>query len=315
MNEPELSLILATDTYATIRAVVERCRKQTARDRIELVLVAPSAGAVSEVLAYRGEFAAIKIVEDPVDDLSTARAVGIRAASAPIVFVGETHSYPHPRCAEAVLESFSGPWSSVAAALDNANPNGTWSWASFLSDYGRWADVLPAGEIAEAPLYNAGYRRPVLLQLGDGLARALTPSGDLALTLRAGGHRIFFQPEARLDHANVARPWDFVRQRFVNGLVLAAHRARPWPVSKRLVYIAGSFLIPVVLIWRILPGVWGTVRRKRLPLATIPAIVAGMIIKSAGELAGYAGAPAESADRWVLEFEVHKMLYAGRSRT
>src|SRR5262245_8258820 len=90
--EPKLSVILATDTYPTIRPVVDRLRRQTARGQIELMLVAPSAAAVSAVMAHRGDFADIRIVECPFDDLAPARAAGIRAAAAKFVFVGETHS-------------------------------------------------------------------------------------------------------------------------------------------------------------------------------------------------------------------------------
>ena len=159
MSTPELSVVLATDTYATIRPVVDRFRRQTIRDRIELILIAPSADKVSGVMAHRDEFAAIQIVEDPVADLAPARAAGIRAASAPYVFVGETHSYPHPEFAEALVRRLSESWTAVAPAFGNANPNGPRSWAGFLSDYGRWVDGTEAGEVTEFPIYNVGVRR------------------------------------------------------------------------------------------------------------------------------------------------------------
>src|SRR6202040_745509 len=60
---PRVSVILATDTYETIRRVVERLRRQTVREQIEIVVIAPSAAAVDAVLAYRQEFAAVQIVE------------------------------------------------------------------------------------------------------------------------------------------------------------------------------------------------------------------------------------------------------------
>ena len=66
MKESRLAVILATDTYATIRPVVERLRRQTVRDQVELVLVAPSADAVSEGLAFRDQFAGIRIIEHPL---------------------------------------------------------------------------------------------------------------------------------------------------------------------------------------------------------------------------------------------------------
>ena len=59
-----------------------------------------------------------------VNHLPEARAAGVRAASAPIVFIGETHSYPQPGWAEALLTAFEGPWAAVVPAIGNANPNG-----------------------------------------------------------------------------------------------------------------------------------------------------------------------------------------------
>jgi hypothetical protein len=313
MNSPKLAVILATDTYASIRPVVDRWRQQSARKQVELVLVAPSVDAVSPVLEHREEFENLQIVEDALTSLAVARAAGIRAATAPIVFVGETHSYPQPGFVEALLAEFSGPWSAVAPAFGNANPKGVLSWAAFLSDYGRWVEGSLAGETSETPIYNAAYRLPVLLQLGDRLAPSLDQGDELWVALRAGGHRALLAPQARLDHVNVSRPWDWVRERFLAGLLIGHHRALRWSLARRVIYLCGSFLIPFVLTWRIAPGTWRTVRRKNLPSMTIPAIVVGMTIKAAGEFAGYAGFFGD-AQRQMLEYEVHKLAYAGSAQ-
>jgi hypothetical protein len=307
-------VVLATDTYSTIRPVIERFRGQTIHDKIELVLVAPSEEAVKEALAHREEFAGIRIVEDPVTALAPARAAGIRAATAPFVFVGETHSYPHPGFAEALLGRLSGPWSSVTPAFGNANPNGALSWAGFLSDYGRWVDGMPDREIPEAPIYNAAFRRAALVALGERLASALSLSDEMPMALRAAGHRAYFEPSARLDHVNVARPWHWVEERYLAGVLIGGHRSRRWSLPRRALYILASPLIPLVLFRRVLPGSWATVRRKRLPLSTIPLIGVGMALKAAGELAGYGGVSVKDAERRMHEYEVHKLAYAGRGR-
>jgi len=308
-----LSVILATDTYPTIGPVVDRWRQQSARKQVELVLVAPSIDAVCPVLEHRDEFENVRVIEHSVTDLAQARAAGIRAATAPIVFVGETHSYPQPGFVEALLAEFSGPWSAVGPVFGNANPKGFLSWAAFLSDYGRWAEGLPAGETAETPLYNAAYRRSVLLELGDRLAPSLDHGDELWTTLRAGGHRAWLAPQARLDHVNVSRPWDWVRERFLAGLLIGHYRARRWSLARRVTYVCGSLLIPFVLTWRVAPGAWRTVRQKNLPWMTIPAILVGMTIKAAGEFGGYAGFFG-NAQREMLEYEVHKLAYAGSAR-
>lgn len=45
---PELSVVLPTDDYETIRPVIERLRAQTIRDRLEIVLVASEPRAIEE---------------------------------------------------------------------------------------------------------------------------------------------------------------------------------------------------------------------------------------------------------------------------
>lgn len=312
MKESRLAVILATDTYATIRAVVERLRRQTIRDQIEIVIVAPSAELVSEGLAFRDEFASVRIIEHPLSSLGASRAAGIRATSAPIVFIGETHTYANEVFAEALLAAFSEPWTTVTPSFSNANPEGVLSWAAFLSDYGPWGEGLPTGEINRAPIHNTAYRRSVLMEFGDRLASALSRDDEMWQTLHAGGHRSFLQSEARLDHANVSRPWDWVKERFHIGLQVASQRVQRWPARRRLVYLGAIFLIPAVLTQRVLPGFRRAAKQNRLPLTTLPFIVMGMVIWATGELVGYLGFSGAAADRWMLEYEVRKLAYTKR---
>ena len=292
--------------------MVDRFRKQTIHDRIELILIAPSAQDVSGVMAHRDEFAAILIVEDPVVDLAPARAAGIRAATAPYVFVGETHSYPHPGFAEALVRRLAESWAAVAPAFGNANPNGPLSWAGFLSDYGRWVEGTEAGETAEFPIYNVGVRREALMALGDRLSPALAHGDEWSVAFHAAGHRACLEPGARLDHVNVAPLGHWMRERILAGLLIANHRSGRWSLGRRIVYFFGSPLLPLVFIARVLPGVRRTVSAKSLPVSVLFWIAFGMTIKSFGEMAAYAGWPVDSAEKEMHEYEVHKLKYAGR---
>lgn len=309
MAEPALSVILATDKYETVRRTLERWRRQTLRKQIEIVLVAPSEASVKGAEVLKDEFAAVRVVVDPVDDLAPARAVGIRAAAAPIIFVGETHSFPNAQFVEVMLEALSGEWTSITPAFENANPDGAMSWAAFLSDYGRWASGLPPGEIAEGPVYNAAFRKAPLLQMGERLVHALTRDDELWATLRKAGHRVYFEPRAVLEHANISNFFEWVRQRFLVGLLIASGRVERWSMFRRVVYIGGSFLIPLVLLRRVVPGVVSTARSKRLPWTVIPLLVFGEFIKAAGEFSAYLGFSGAPAERAMHEYELHKLSY------
>ncbi len=167
MSEPRMSVVLVTDDYDSISPVLDRLVRQTAREHLEVVVVTPSPEQIPAAAANLQGFAAVQVLQHgPPLDLGDGRAAGVRAASAALVFIGETHSYPHPQLAQTLIDAHAGPWAAVVPGFGIANPDSVLSWAGFLSDYGPWLEGLPAEEITYAPNYNASYRRSVLLELG-----------------------------------------------------------------------------------------------------------------------------------------------------
>ena len=149
---PRISVVLVTDQYRTIRRVLACLSSQTARSEIELVIVLPAESRDATAESALQGFSSVRYVElASILPIPAARAAGIRAASAPIVFLGETHSFPDPRLAELLIAAHDGSWDAVVPGLSNANPQTVLSWASFLMDYGLWHEALDAGQIRGGP--------------------------------------------------------------------------------------------------------------------------------------------------------------------
>ena len=309
---PAFSVVLATDTFATIRVVIDHLRAQTMRDQIELVLVAPSRDLLREAEALRAEFAAVQVLECPLIGLGAARALAVRHCTAPFVFIGETHTFANAECAEALTQALSEGWATATPCFENANPDRLLSWAAFLSDYGRWAAGVPVGEIHRAPAHNTAYRREVLLAVGDGLAAALTREDSLWRALRAAGARSCLVARARLAHANVSQPWHWARERYCVGLHVATGRAAQWPWWKRLVYAGGAPLLPFVLTARAITRFRQASVVAPIPAMALPAVFAGNVIWAIGEAAGYLGQSARLSNRWMFEYELRKAAYTYR---
>jgi hypothetical protein len=308
---PRMSIVLATDSYATIRPVIRCLSKQTVKETLEVVLVTPDTNSMRANLAGNDPFAATTIVQDSVDDLAVARAAGVRASSAPIIFIGETHSFPAPNMAELILDAFQeSDWACVVPSVYNANPHGSLSWSGLILDYGRWAPGLPAGRLADAPVYNAAFQSRVLLALGDRLRFALGQTDELALALAANRENVLFEPRAGIGHVNITRFGPWFLNRFFVGNLIATNRSRQWPLTKRVIYAGGSFLIPLVLFGRLSSGIRQTVRNQALPFGTLPAIVVGLVLRAAGEAFGYAGLLTKRAARGMHNCEMHKLKYA-----
>ena len=312
---PSLSIVLATDHYETIRPVVECLRRQTVRVQLEIVIVALGGQSLDLDGASLDGFGGVRLIDVRADvQFPAARAAGVRAATAPVVFIGETHSYPDPGWAEALIRAHHQPWAVVTPGFGNANPDGALSWSIFLLDYGRWLAGLPAGEIAISPTHNVAYKRAVLLELGEALDRALSHSDVLNLHLTSRGHRAYFEPTARIDHVNVSQPVPWMAERFLCGLLIAGQRAERWSLPRRMAYVCGSPLIPLVVLARVMAGVRQARRQVRLPRGTLPGLVVAAIVAAVGEMVGYARGVSSGADRRMTEFELHKRRYAAPQR-
>lgn len=305
-----MSVVVVTDHYRTIRHLISCLNAQTVRNQLEVVIVAPASTDLGlDQKALEG-FARVQVIEvERIKPMSAGRAAGVRAATAPIIFLGETHSFPHPGFAEALIEAHAKPWDAVVPGLANANPESALSWASFLMDYGQWLEALPAGQIPGGPTWNVAYRRDVLLDVGDKLDSALSHGDELAVALHARGHRAYFEPSAKLDHANISQPVWWFQQRYLSGLMVASSRKARWPRSKCLMYICASPLIPFVVLSRLIRPLKSLARSGTLPLATPPLLIAGAIARTIGEVVGYARGPGANSQDRMDEYELHKLRF------
>lgn len=310
-----LAVVLATDHYETIRPVVRHLRKQTIREQLEIIIVGARGVSLGVAQSELGEFGRVEVVEvESLFPIGPARAAGVRSCRSPLVFIGETHTYAHPTWAETLIRAH-GSNAGIVPGFGNANPKTALSWAIFLLDYGQFFHLVPARESDVAPSHNGAFTREVLLSLGSALDHALTQGDRLTAALRAAGHRVYFEPQARIDHLNIARPAPWIEERFLHGRLIAGGRAERWPLHRRLVYFCGSPLIPGLLLLRRRKGLWLAWRSGQLPAGTIPAVVAGVLISTVGEMVGYVLGAGLNSEPKMLEYELHKVRYASRGNS
>jgi hypothetical protein len=308
---PSLGIVLATDRYDTIRPVIHRLRRQTIRDRLEIVLVGEAPLARELDAAELDGFARVHVeVVGAIDPIGPARAAGVRAVRAPLVFIGETHTYAAPEWADALVKAHEGPWAGVVPGFGNANPVNALSWSLLLLDYGQWLHLLPPRESDIAPTHNGAFRRQVLLDLGADLDHALHQGDRLTVLLRSANHRMYFEPAARIDHLNVARWKPWLRERYLSGRLLGGRRAERWSWPRRLVYLLGSPLIPALLVMRLRPVLAVARRAGLLPRGTLGALFAAGVVSAAGEMVSYLLGPSADAEPRMTEYELHKVRYA-----
>lgn len=310
-SSPEMSVIIVTDHYQTIHKTIRHLRTQTVKDRLEIVIVAPSVDQLDLDDAELKDFLQVRVVEvGPLQSLSWARAPGVRQASAPVVGFVESHSYPSPGWAEALIEAHRQPWAAVGPAVNNANPGSMISWANFLLDYGRWFAPAAAAVIDDLPGHNSSYKRQVLVDYGSELEAMLEAESILHWDLQAKGYRLYLEPRAQIVHLNISLPFSWVPERYYAGRRFAAARAQLWSPLRRLLYVSGSPLIPLVRLPRILRDIHHSPRRDLLP-RVLPALIVSLVVSAVGEMIGYAFRSGDAMEQ-LSKLELNKIPHLAK---
>jgi hypothetical protein len=303
---PAISVVLVSDTFETIRRTVEHLRGQSLADRLQLVIATTSQDDLALDAAACEAFHSVRVVcVGSLDVLTAPRAAAMRAAAAPIVLVGETHSFPEPRALEVVVKRHEEPWAVVGMVIRNGNPGSPISWANVLMDYGSQLEGAPGGEVPRIASHNGAYKREALDGLGDELERFVGAGDVLNDELVARGGRLYLESRARTSHFNVSRYASWWRERVAAGRAFAGYRAREWSMPRRAAYACGSPLIPVVRLLRIRRFVGRTRLTGRERLSVYPTLAAGLCLSALGELVGYV-AGIGSGERTVSAMELHR---------
>lgn len=290
---PEMSVVvISLDSYERIRLTMAALRAQTARRRLEIVVVAPSREALDLDEADFQEFFSFQIVEvGSIRSTGGAIAAGFQKARAPVVAYAEEHSYPFPTWAEALLLAHEKPWAAVGAAIVNANPGTIISWANLFVDFGPSVAPALAGVTSHLAWHHTSYKRELLAGYDtEQLQRYLETEGFLHQALQDRGYQLFLEPAAKSNHVNVSAILSLIRCEFVGGRLFGAARVRhhKWSLARRLLYILGSPLIPVLRLRRSLQEVQRAGQLGKLSPQILPSMVTALVAHCLGEISGYA---------------------------
>lgn len=309
---PEMTVILFTPSdYEALRQTMCHLRAQTAQGQLEVVITTRVAAEVVLPVDEIAGFTDVRVMEvGPVKTLAAAQAQAIRQARAPIVVIGEDHSFPEPEWAEALIAAHQRGYAAVGPAVINANPRTLTSWTNYIPYFGDWSPNRAAEERDGIASHNSSYKRDLLLAFGDRLEFLLAVEGLLHRELRSAGHRLWFESNARTKHVNFSRPLPLIGQSICGGKLYGASRAiwERWPAWRRWVYVFGSPVIPLIRLrwmWRVMAGDPAQHSRRWVVL---PALAWGALWHAFGEALGYAFGAGNVEERF-LNYETCRLRF------
>ena len=288
---PAMSVVLVTpDRFDRLLKTIHHLQRQTVHDRLEIIVVSPSKNELDLDPSELVVFLRYAVAEANVSEsISAAKAVGIYKATAPVVVLGEDHSYPEPSWAEALIAAHRQPWAAVGPVLCNANQHSLFSWANFFIAYGPWIEPLSSGAIGVLSEHNTSYKRALLLEFGSQLEDLLHREGGLHRALQSRGHRLYLESRARTHHLNFDRLLPSLAIRFHAGRVFGATRARAgcWSAMRRVLYVGGTPFSLLMRLGHILDHIKRTGRKHELLPRILPALLLLLAATALGEAIGY----------------------------
>ena len=131
-------------------------------------------------------------------------AQGIRAATAPVVALGETHSFPAARLGRGAHRPPLRRVRRVGPVVEGANPvGGPIARSNLLLDYGPWLRGVAGGAVDALPGHNSSYKRDLLVGYGEELELLMEGEFLLHQSLRERGEQLCLEPAAVTRHLQV----------------------------------------------------------------------------------------------------------------
>lgn len=285
MNESISLVIVILQGKAKLARCLQAIQAQDGPPPVEIVV--PFDDTFPDLPALQAGYPAVQFV--PLHGRRTyaeLRTAGIKQTHGDIVAITEDHCIPAPGWLAAIRRAHQQPHAAVGGPVDKYRPDTAVNWALYFADYVRYALPLPAGPSHNLTDCNVTYKRAAL--------DAIAPSWqtefhepEVHAALQARGESLWFDPEVRVLQQRDMPLGAALRDRFAFGRLFGSRRAMAAPLSRRLVFLASSLVLPLLLVARVV----GHVRaRRRYAAELLPALPAVILLNTTwafGEFVGY----------------------------
>jgi Glycosyl transferase family 2 len=308
---PRLSVILLSlDGGRSLKKVVRHLSALQGADQIEIVV-----GITEEeplVLDQPRGFAGFRVVRAPVlDDIGKARAVAIRAASAPFVALAEDHSFPLEGWVQALLAPLEAGAPAVGPQILVANPGTSISWSDAILCYGDYLRPMRENAAVHLPWHNSAYNREVLLAFGDRLDFLMQADSLIQAAMADQGHRFVMTPHAATNHCNHSLLPPHWKGLYWGNRLYGATRAtrEKWTAVRRISYAAAWPAIILLRAWRAARICFALNDEQIRYRTLLPLLFAGAIVAAAGEVWGYLFGLGHNTLRRRSHYELNRAIY------
>lgn len=225
------------------------------------------------------------------------RTKGVLQSSGQIVAILEDHcTVGDEWCAE-IIKSHELPYAIVGGSVENGPDQKALDWAVYFYDYGNYMLPDTARVVTSLSGANVSYKRAILEKIKGQYEHGFYEEivhGEL----QRRGHSLYLAPSAVVHHNKEYSLSSALAEAFHHARTYGAKRISGAFPSKRVMYVAGSILLPIVLPVRTIVRVLRKGRHRKALGQSLPYLVLLLAGWSCGEFSGYVLGEGKSAERW-----------------
>jgi glycosyltransferase involved in cell wall biosynthesis len=294
---PRISIVIASKVGAPfIGQCLDSVKEQAEKAGAEVIVVA--AGAADYARRIAEEFPWTRVIHaSDVRKVPALRGRGVEEARGEWIGVIEEHCSAKADWLEQALAAHAtGHYAAAGGPVVDYDYPRLRDWVVYFLEYNGALPPVARGETADLNDANIVYRRSVLAEHMHLLGEGYWPM-TLHPTLLDKGGKLLSVPEMIVYHRG---PFDFgyyLHQRFLFSRAFAGVRAQSQSKMRRLAYIVGVPLVPVMLLARMTARVVRKRRRIAQFFMTLPLTIPALVVMVAGEWVGYVVGPGDALSK------------------
>jgi GT2 family glycosyltransferase len=284
---PELSVVITPyNARETITPYLEALDRQRTSHEFEVILVDSPNDGTAELVAER--FPSVRLIAGTERKFcGDARNIGTAHAKAEVLAFTGADCTVADDWVERILQAHKSGHLIIGGSVANDEVCKAVGWAAYFTEFSRWMPHSDADLVADVPGANMSHKRKVFEELGPFIEGTYCSDTESHRRAQERGYRVLFMPQICVNHSSLNGFREFIKHEFHHGRSFGLVRCRRFARMQQVVYAAGSFLLPAVLLSRIvLRNIRDRTYFSRF-LKSTPILLLGVSAWSFGECVAY----------------------------